>query len=116
MNVFWRRSLRTKLLLVGVAICAMGGSVLTAPSASAAKWADCGGSPFKQFMSVQAKGLPCSSAWILGEEALDSWNGFSAKVKVRGFKCKMLSGYPNHVGVSITCKKGKKGAKLFTGD
>lgn len=84
--------------------------------ATAGNWSPCGGGPDKTFMSVQTRGLPCSSAWILGEEALRAWDGFSRYAYVRGFKCRMHSGYPYHAGVAGTCKNGKQGAKFFTGD
>lgn len=105
-----------KVLLSGIAICALGGSLLTAPSASAARWANCGGDWNKAFSRVESKGLPCSSAWILGEEVLDAWDGFKPRVKVRGFTCTMSSGYPFHAAVSGNCKKGKKRVKFATWD
>lgn len=67
-------------------------------------------------MRVEAKGLLCSSAWILGEEALEAWDGFKRTVTVRGFKCTMYSGYPYDAASGGTCKKGNKGAKFYTGD
>lgn len=97
-------------------IAGMGAVGLTAAPVQASKWQDCGGGFYMTFMSVQSKGLACSSAWILGEEALEAWDGFTKKVKVRGFTCKMFSGYPYHAAVGGTCKKGSKGVKFATGD
>lgn len=68
------------------------------------------------FMMIKSKGLPCHSAWILGEEALAAWDGFTRAVTVRGFKCRMASGYPYHAGVSGKCTKGKKAVMFGTGD
>lgn len=111
------RGLRFGLVtLVGVLGASLLGMLAPTSTAAAREWKYCGGDPTKTFMSVFSKGLPCSSAWILGEEALDAWDGFKPFVKVRGYKCKMYSGYPNHAGVGGTCKKGTKGARFGTGD
>lgn len=102
--------------LVGLVIVPLMLVGLTPGIAEAGKWRNCGGGPYMTFMNVQSKGLPCSSAWILGEEALEAWDGFSRSVKVRGFSCKMFSGYPYHAAVGGTCKKGGKAARFATGD
>ena len=114
----WRRP-RLSIVFMVLAGLVLSLVVVVSPVAGPAQatgWTNCGGGPNMRFMNVQSKGLLCSSAWILGEEVLESWDGFSRNVTVRGFKCKMSSGYPYHVGVGGTCKKGNKGAKFFTGD
>lgn len=113
MDAVRRVKLTSLLGLIVVPLIMVG---LTSGPVHAGKWRDCGGGPYMTFMNVQSKGLPCSSAWILGEEALDAWDGFNRSVKVRGFTCKMFSGYPYHAAVGGTCKKGKKAARFATGD
>ena len=111
------RTLKPGLVSLALVAASLGMSTAVgAAPASAAQWVDCGGGPHMTFMAVKAKGIPCSSAWILGEEALAAWDGFSNSVRVRGFKCKMNSGYPYHAAVTGDCKRGGKGAKFATGD
>jgi len=103
-------------VLVGMVVAPLVLLGLTADPAQARAWRNCGGGPNMTFMNVQAKALPCSSAWILGEEAVNAWDGFTRSVKVRGFTCRMFSGYPYHAAVGGTCKKGNKAARFATGD
>lgn len=111
--ITWRAGFTALMGLVVAPLILVG---LASGPVAAGNWRNCGGGPYMTFMNVQSKGLPCSSAWILGEEALDAWDGFSRSVKVRGFTCKMFSGYPYHAAVGGTCKKGKKAARFATGD
>ena len=99
--------------VLAVAAMAVGSS---SQAAHASGWKDCGGGFNMTFMRVESKGLLCSSAWVLGEEALDAWDGFTSTVTVRGFRCKMWSGYPYNAAAGGTCRKGSKASKFVTGD